>query len=156
MTATHILIKLSTKGYGWWKEKTDTALLIAFLLTSGLMKECWACIAMTFSMLKSPIHQFIGFSFIIKPAVEATEVSIAIRRLARWTSVLPTDKGKPTPPQAFGNKSHSSLWRFLHAPLTLMLKTPQWASGVAPWTPPFASERSCEQSFELPKVYELF
>lgn len=53
------------------------------------------------------------------------EVSIAIRRLARRTSVLPTDKGKPTPPQAFGNKSHSSLWRFLHAPLTLMLKTPQ-------------------------------
>lgn len=35
------------------------------------------------------------------------------------------DKGKPTPPQTFGNKSHSSLWRFLHAPLTLMLKTPQ-------------------------------
>lgn len=66
-----------------------------------------------------------AFSFIIKPAVEATEVSIAIRRLARRTSVLPTDKGKPTPPQAFGNKSHSSLWRFLHAPLTLMLKTPQ-------------------------------
>lgn len=66
-----------------------------------------------------------AFSFIIKPAVEATEVSIAIRRLARRTSVLPTDKGKPTPPQTFGNKSHSSLWRFLHAPLTLMLKTPQ-------------------------------
>lgn len=78
-----------------------------------------------FQYVKSPIHQFIGFSFIIKPAVEATEVSIAIRRLARRTSVLPTDKGKPTPPQAFGNKSHSSLWRFLHAPLTLMLKTPQ-------------------------------
>ena len=38
------------------------------------------------------------------------------------------EKGKdklPTPPQAFGNKSHSSLGRFLHAPLTLMLKTPQ-------------------------------
>lgn len=36
-------------------------------------------------------------------------------------------------------KSHSSLGRFLHATLTLMLKTPQWASGVAPlWTPPFA------------------
>ena len=84
---------------------------------------------MTFSMLISgvgfAIAKIIGFSFIIKPAVEATEVSIAIRRLARRTSVLPNDKGKPTPPQAFGNKSHSSLWRFLHAPLTLMLKTPQ-------------------------------
>ena len=32
----------------------------------------------------------------------------------------------PTPSQAFGEtKSHSSLGRFLHAPLTLMLKTPQ-------------------------------
>ena len=51
-------------------------------------------------------HQFIGFSFIIKPAVEATEVSIAIRRLARRTSVLPTDKGKPTPPQAFGKQKN--------------------------------------------------
>ena len=49
-------------------------------------------------------HQFIGFSFIIKPAVEATEVSIAIRRLARRTSVLPPGKGKPTPPQAFGKQ----------------------------------------------------
>ena len=29
-------------------------------------------------------------------------------------------------------KSHSSLGRFLHAPLTLMLKTPQWANGVTP------------------------
>ena len=81
------------------------------------------CISCLYIRLSN--HQFIGFSFIIKPAVEATEVSIAIRRLARRTSVLPTDKGKPTPPQAFGNKSHSSLWRFLHAPLTLMLKTPQ-------------------------------
>ena len=70
------------------------------------------------------------------------EVNAAIRRLVGRTSVLPTDKGKPTslakrkrrptaadtpptPPQAFGEaKSHSSLGRFLHAPLTLMLKTP--------------------------------
>ena len=70
-------------------------------------------------------HQFIGFSPLIKSAGKATKVNIAIRRLVGRTSVLPTDKGKPTPPQAFGNKSHSSLWRFLHAPLTLMLKTPQ-------------------------------
>lgn len=50
-----------------------------------------------FQYIKSPIHQFIGFSFIIKPAGKATEVSVAIRRLAGRTSVLPTDKGKPTP-----------------------------------------------------------
>ena len=88
-------------------------------------------------------HQFIGFSPLIKSAGEATEVNIAIRRQVGRTSGLPTDKGKPmslakrkrrpvsvdimpTPSQAFGEtKSHSSLGRFLHAPLTLMLKTPQ-------------------------------
>ena len=88
-------------------------------------------------------HQFIGFSLLNKSAGEATEVNIAIRRQVGRTSGLPTDKGKPlslakrkgnqcpptsplTPPQAFGEtKSHSSLGRFLHAPLTLMLKTPQ-------------------------------
>ena len=43
------------------------------------------------------IHQFIGFSSLIKSAGEATEVNIAIRRLAGRTSGLPTDKGKPTP-----------------------------------------------------------
>ena len=88
-------------------------------------------------------HQFIGFSPLIKSAGEATEVNIAIRRQVGRTSGLPTDKGKPmslakrkgnqcpptsplTPPPGFWEtKSHSSLGRFLHAPLTLMLKTPQ-------------------------------
>ena len=41
-------------------------------------------------------HQFIVFSSLIKSAGEATEVNIAIRRLVGRTSVLPTDKGKPT------------------------------------------------------------
>lgn len=50
-----------------------------------------------FHYIKSPIHQFIGFSSLIKSAGKATEVSIVIRRLAGRTSVLPTDKGKPTP-----------------------------------------------------------
>ena len=77
------------------------------------------------------------------PPGEATEVNTAIRRLVGRTSVLPTDKGKPkllvkrkrrptttdiTADTAAGfweTKSHSSLGRFLHAPLTLMLKTPQ-------------------------------
>ena len=88
-------------------------------------------------------HQFIGFSPFIKSAGKATEVSIAIRRLVGRTSVLPTDKGKPTslakrkrqPTTAditadtaagfWETKSHSLLGRFLHTPLTLMLKTPQ-------------------------------
>ena len=88
-------------------------------------------------------HQFIGFSPLNKSAGEATEVNTAIRKLVGRTSVLPTDKEKPTPlakrkkqPTTadiiadtaagfWGTKSHSSLGRFLHAPLTLMLKTPQ-------------------------------
>ena len=87
-------------------------------------------------------HQFIGFSALNKSAGKATEVNIAIRRLVGRTSVLPTDKGKPMSlakkkatdnsrhhrrhrRRLLGTKSHSSLGRFLHAPLTLMLKTPQ-------------------------------
>ena len=88
-------------------------------------------------------HQFIGFSPLIKSAGEATEVNTAIRRQVGRISVLLTDKGKPmslakrkrqpmsaditanTAAGFWGTKSHSSLGRFLHAPLTLMLKTPQ-------------------------------
>ena len=88
-------------------------------------------------------QQFNAFSPLNKSAGEATEVNTAIRRLVGRTSVLPTDKGKPTPLAKrkkrkiptdniadtaagfWGTKSHSSLGRFLHAPLTLMLKTPQ-------------------------------
>ena len=51
-------------------------------------------------------HQFIEFSPLNKSAGEVTVVNITIRRLLE-------------------TKSHSSLGRFLHAPLTLMLKTPQ-------------------------------
>ena len=88
-------------------------------------------------------HQFIGFSPFNKSAGNAIGGSIAIRRLVGRTSVLPTDKGKPmllakrkrrpttaditvdTVAGFWKAKSHSSLGRFLHAPLTLMLKTPQ-------------------------------
>ena len=67
------------------------------------------------------IQQFNAFSPLNKSAGEATEVNAAIRRLVGRTSVLPTDKGKPsslrneksnqcpltsppTPPQAFGEQ----------------------------------------------------
>ena len=104
-----------------------------------LMKEyCNVCQCVRLSN-----HQFIGFSPLIKSAGKATKVTTAIRRRVGRTSVLPTDKGKTTslakrerrPTTAgitadtaagfWGTKSHSSLGRFLHAPLTLMLKTPQ-------------------------------
>ena len=81
------------------------------------------------------IHQFIGFSPLNKSAGKATVVNTVIRRLDGRTSILPTDKGKPlsqakrkrqpitaniTADTAAGFweiKSHSSLGRFLHAPL---------------------------------------
>ena len=80
-------------------------------------------------------HQFIGFSPLNKSAGKATEVNTAIRRLVGRTSILPTDRGKPlslakrkrqpitanitadTAAGFWGTKSHSSLGRFLHAPL---------------------------------------
>ena len=88
-------------------------------------------------------QQFNAFSPLNKSAGEATEANTAIRRQVGRTSILPTDKGKPmslakrkrrkTPTDNIADttagfweaKSHSSLGRFLHAPLTLMLKTPQ-------------------------------
>lgn len=90
-----------------------------------------------------PCQQFNAFSPLNKSAGKMIEVNTAIRRLVGRTSVLPTDKGKPmllakrkrrkTPTDNIADtaagfweaKSHSSLGRFLHAPLTLMLKTPQ-------------------------------
>ena len=84
-------------------------------------------------------QQFNAFSPLNKSAGEMAGVNTAIRRLVGRTSILPTDKGKPSllakkerHPKAadtvagfWGTKSHSSLGRFLHAPLTLMLKMPQ-------------------------------
>ena len=100
-----------------------------------MMKCYFAC----YQHIMLPNHQFIGFSHLNKSVGKATEVSIAIRRLGGRTSVLPTNKGKPkslakrkrrpmsadTAAGFWEAKSHSSLGRFLHAPLTLMLKTPQ-------------------------------
>ena len=82
-------------------------------------------------------HQFIGFLSTNKPAGKVAEVKITIRRPDGRMSDLQgkahcigakkeTADNLPTLPQAFKEqKSHSSLGRFLHAPLTLMLKTPQ-------------------------------
>ena len=77
------------------------------------------------------IHQFIGFSPLNKSAGNMTEANAAIRRSVGRTSGLPADKGKPmlqakreqhpkaadTAAGFWGTKSHSSLGRFLHAPL---------------------------------------
>ena len=104
-----------------------------------MMKRYFVC----YQHIMLPNHQFIGFSPLNKSAGKATEIGIAIRRLVGRTSVLPTDKRKPmslakrkgkqmsadiiadTAAGFWEAKSHSSLGRFLHAPLTLMLKTPQ-------------------------------
>ena len=87
-------------------------------------------------------HQFIGFSSANK-SIEQTDGRKCHYPQAGRTSdllaVRPADKGRriismkrkglPIPlvlSQAFGNKKAiGSLGRFLHAPLTLMLKTPQ-------------------------------
>ena len=84
-------------------------------------------------------QQFNAFSPLNKSVRNMAEVNVAIRRSVGRTSGLPTEKGKPSllakkerHPKAadtaagfWGTKSHSSLGRFLHAPLTLMLKMPQ-------------------------------
>ena len=104
-----------------------------------MMRYYFVC----YQYIRLPNHQFIEISPLIKSAGETTGVNNAIRRRVGRTSVLPTDKGNPmllarrkrqpmsadiTADTATGfweAKSHSSLGRFLHAPLTLMLKTPQ-------------------------------
>ena len=85
-------------------------------------------------------HQFIGFSSLIKSAVETAAPSLPIchcadrqscrhngtechTRLAKIQRQPTTDN--ITAAGFWGTKSHSSLGRFLHAPPTLMLKTPQ-------------------------------
>ena len=57
-----------------------------------MMKYYFAC----YQHIMLPNHQFIGFSPLNKSVGKATEVNIAIRRQVGRTSVLLTDKGKPT------------------------------------------------------------
>lgn len=83
-------------------------------------------------------HQFIGFSPLIKSAVGTAAQSLPIcpcadRQSCRHngtechTGLAKREWEKQTADTAAGfwvTKSHSSLGRFLYAPLTLMLKTP--------------------------------
>ena len=111
-----------------------------------MMKYYFAC----YQYIRPSNHQFIGFSPLNKSAGNMAEVTTVIRRLVGRTSGLPTDRGKAdvdgekkratnipniTADTAAGfwdTKSHSSLGRFLHAPLTLMLKTPNEPTGLHP------------------------
>ena len=88
-------------------------------------------------------HQFIGISPLIKSAVGVVAPSLPVCRYAyrqscrhngterharlakrKWR-LISTDIAADTAAGFWEAKSHSSLGRFLHATLTLMLKTPQ-------------------------------
>lgn len=104
-----------------------------------MMKCYFAC----YQHIMLPNHQFIGFSPLIKSAVGTAAPSLPVcpcadRQSCRhngteYQTKLAKRKGKPmsaditadTAAGFWGTKSHSSLGRFLHAPLALMLKTPQ-------------------------------
>ena len=125
------------------KRHTTTALLFLFVskcFVNGFVERLLRVYITGHQCVIFHHQQFNTFSTPNKSAGEATEVNTAIRRPVGRTSGLPTDKGKPTPlakrkrhPMSaditaagfWGTKSHSSLGHFLHAPLTLMLKTPQ-------------------------------
>ncbi len=128
------------------KRHTTTAFLFLFVskcFVNGFVERLLRVYITGHQCVICPHQQFNTFSTLDKSAGEATEVNTSISRLVGWTSVLPTDKGKPmllakrkrrpttadiiadTTAGFWEAKSHSSLGRFLHAPLTLMLKTPQ-------------------------------
>ena len=123
-----------------------------------------------YQCVTSSIHHFIGFSPLNKSAGEATEVNAAIRRLVGRTSVLPTDKGKPsslakrkrqpisanitadTAAGFWGTKSHSSLGRFFHAPLRSCKKHPNEPTGLYPsGHPRFLPTEAASCPFRLSK-----
>ena len=128
------------------KRHTTTAFLFLFVskcFVNGFVERLLRVHITGHQCVICPHQQFNTFSTLNKSAGEATEGNTAIRRPVGRTSGLPTDKGKLTPlakrkrrPMSaditadtaagfWGTKSHSSLGRFRHAPLTLMLKTPQ-------------------------------
>ena len=97
--------------------------------------------------VKVSIHQFIGISPLINSAVESNRGEHRHPQAGR-TDFHPADRqGKAdvagekkkaadiiadTAAGFWEAKSHSSLGRFLHAPLTLMLKTPNEPAGLHP------------------------
>ncbi len=99
------------------------------------------CISCLYIRLSN--HQIIGISALIKSAGETATPSLSVcccadRQSCRHNGTeyhtrLAKRKGRPTSADIIADaaagfwetKSHSSLGRFLHAPLTLMLKTPQ-------------------------------
>ena len=128
------------------KRHTTTAFLFLFVskcFVNGFVERLLRAYITGHQCVIYHRQQFNTFSTLNKSAGEATEVNATIRRLVGRTSVLPTDKGKPmllakrkrrpttadiiadTTAGFWEAKSHSSLGRFLHAPLTLMLKSPQ-------------------------------
>ncbi|EEY82501.1 hypothetical protein HMPREF0103_2720 [Bacteroides sp. 2_1_33B] len=84
-----------------------------------------------YQVITYQIQQFNAFSPLNKSTGKMAGINTAIRRLVGRTSILPTEKGKPSllakkerhPTAAdtaagfWETKSHSSLGRFLHAPL---------------------------------------
>ena len=128
------------------KRHTTTAFLFFFVskcFVNGFVERLLRSYITGHQCVICPHQQFNTFSTLNKSAGKATEVNAAIHRLVGRTSVLPTDKRKPmllakrkgkpmsadiiadTAAGFWGTKSHSSLGRFLHAPLTLLLKTSQ-------------------------------
>lgn len=120
------------------KRHTITALLFLFVFkcfVNGFVERLLRAYITGHQCVICHHQQFNTFSTSTSLPGEATEVNTAIRRLVGRISVLPTDKGKTmllakrkgrpisaniTADTAAGfwtTKSHSSLGRFLHAPL---------------------------------------
>ena len=122
------------------KGKRHTAMPLLFLFAykcfvNGFVERLLMAYITECQCVISPIQQFNAFSPLNKSAGKMTEVNVTIRRSVGRTSILPTDKGKPmslakrkrrkiptsniadTAAGFWEAKSHSSLGRFLHAPL---------------------------------------
>lgn len=122
------------------KGKRYTATLFLFLFASkcfvnGFVERLLRVYVAGCQYVILLLQQLNAFSPLNKSAGNMAEMNVAIRRQVGRTSILPTDKGKPlslakrkrqpqtaniTADTAAGfweTKSHSSLGRFLHAPL---------------------------------------
>ena len=150
----YILIKHSTKGFGWWKKKGHTALYITFL-----GRVVWRNDDEHISFWLSvyyPINSSIHRIFIRQQVCRTNgrkEMPLSAGRSDIRPTCCPTSRqGKAyhinekkrsaytagTLTGFWKQKSHSSLGHFLYA-VQAQLKMPQWANGVTPlWSPPFA------------------